>query len=59
LGVAAWKPVGFAAMAFCWPAMACGGGEAKEPPVEVGVVKPTKPLMLAPCEADTGLGATN
>lgn len=22
-------------------------------------VKPTNPSMLAPCEADTGLGATN
>jgi hypothetical protein len=58
--VVAWYPDGFAAMGCCIGAV-CDTGEASELVEGVGVadVKPTMPLMLAPCEAETGTGAAN
>ena len=44
-----------------WIGAVCDTGEARELVEGVGVadVKPTMPLMLAPCEAETGTGAAN
>ena len=54
--MAAWYPEGFAATG-----AVCDTGEVSELVEGVGVadVKPTMPLMLAPCEAETGTGAAN